>query len=68
MTTDSRYVKVVVLILGEILEELHQEVVVVEGSLVVVCVIVHVRIVRVGEAHTHRGLHWEHERQTSHTN
>ena len=54
---DLRNIEVVVFVLGKVLEELHQKVVVVECCLIVVCVVVHVRIVRVREANTHWGLH-----------
>ena len=46
-----------VLVLWEGLEEHGEKVVVVESCLVVVRDIVHVRIVGIGEPHSHRGLH-----------
>ena len=53
-----RYVEVVVPVLWEVSEKLHKEVVVVQSCLVVINVVVHRRIVRVGEPNTNWGLHW----------
>lgn len=56
--TNLRNVEVVVLVLRKAFKELYKEAVVVQCSLVVICVVVHIRIIRVGEPHTHWGLHW----------
>lgn len=57
-----RNVEVVVLVLWEVFKELYKKVVVVKCSLVVICVVVHIRVIRVGEPHTHWGLHWNERR------
>ena len=55
--TNLRNVEVVVLVLRKAFKEFYKEAVVVQCSLVVICVVVHIRIVRVGESDTHWGLH-----------
>ena len=46
-----------VLVFGEIFEELNEKAIVVKSSLVVISVVIHIRVVGIGKSHTHWSLH-----------